>query len=174
MDQKENPASIIHLIIYAPETHLEDRIRSILEVLGKIVYIRMFNQKPNGFSIWEVMIESVTMKIPERMHYMTDDHQEAHISLKVLNHNGTILRVNYSSSIHLCEYLKEMYACYNYIFSNTMSGTDNEALVWMISTPVLPSGDPSKLQSLLEGIHANGREIVKDVAGDVTMTLKFP
>jgi hypothetical protein len=53
-----------------------------------------------------------------------------------------------------------------------MSGTDNEALVWMISSPVLPLGNPSKLLSLLEVIRANGNELVKD--GCITMILKFP
>ena len=167
----------IHLIIYAVESQTEDCLRSILNVLGKMSYIRMFyNQQPTKsgqvLCIWEVVLESVSMKIPERMYYMTEQI-ERYITIKVLNHKGTILRVNYSSSIHnLCEYLKQIYSCYNYIFSNTIDGTDNEALVWMISAPVLPLGNPSKLLNLLEGIHANGNEIVKD--GDITMILKFP
>jgi hypothetical protein len=117
------------------------------------------------------MLESVSMKIPERMYYMTEQI-ERYITIKVLNHKGVILRVNYSNIHNLCEYLKQIYSCYNYIFSNTIDGTDNEALVWMISAPVLPLGNPSKLLNLLEGIHANGNEIVKD--GDITMILKFP
>ena len=160
----------IHLIIYAHESQAEEGLRSLLHVLGKITYVRRFYTQV--FCIWEVMIESVSMKIPERMYYMTAQI-ERYITIKVLNHKGTILHVNYSSSsLNLCEYLKQIYGCYNYIFSNTMSGTDNEALVWMISSPVLPLGDPSKLISLLEVIHTNGNEIVKD--GDITMTLKFP
>ena len=159
----------IHLIIYAHESQTEDGIRSILHVLGKICYIRMLPSQV--FCIWEVMLESVSMKIPERMYYMTEQI-ERYITIKVLNHKGVILRVNYSNIHNLCEYLKQIYSCYNYIFSNTMSGTDNEALVWMISSPVLPLGNPSKLLSLLEVIRANGNELVKD--GCITMILKFP
>ena len=159
----------IHLIIYAHESQAEEGLRSLLHVLGKITYVRRFYTQV--FCIWEVMLESVSMKIPERMYYMTEQI-ERYITIKVLNHKGVILRVNYSNIHNLCEYLKQIYGCYNYIFSNTMSGTDNEALVWMISSPVLPLGNPSKLLSLLEVIRANGNELVKD--GCITMILKFP